>query len=511
MPRGGSGTWEATTAASVSSSRTKNCGNLSATGDLGPTIFSLNQVIPGRLRSPLTRGYRLAFCKPPGEAGHTTIVCRLGSFDAQILCHRHRTRRLGLRRGAAPCRAGPAGHSCHRYRGGCDGLFFLFWIFGTYLPLRRFHPVQERFGFTASEECPSTLTGVWRGHPVRIHYHEFRKSRRARLSISILIPHPTQSSVLLHREGILHRVVKSVGLTREAQTADPIFNRRVFVESDTDEIVPPLVTHPGIRSQVLALLRIRRSTVGLDMDGVGITIAGHLGWRKYFRADAVQEILSRLLQLAEHTVPVLRDVPATVQEGSRASWEAPPLASGDARTFIQRMALLRHPARLAIFIAALLFFLGPALTVWGARYQPVTWRLHLLGLGVAGGFLLAYTFLVFAFVRGHSQSHRYFSTFMFAALVGFPTFWVGALKVTNGLLDPSSPFVVEGQVLGHVRKKPRLEVRIDLPNQSGAISVRVSMEQYRTARPGMFLPIVLSSGALGEPWVVRAALVEGQR
>ncbi len=394
---------------------------------------------------------------------------------------------------------------------GVMALFFLFWVFGTYLPLRRLHPVQERFGFTASEEYPSTLTGVWRGHPVRIQYHEFRKSRRARLSISILIPHPTRSSVLFHREGMLHRLVKSIGLTREAQTADPVFNRRVFVESDTDEIVPPLVTHPGIRSQVLALLRIRRSTVSLDMDGVGITIAGHLGWRKYFRADAVQEILSRLLQLAEHTLHALRDVPAAVQEGSRASWEAPPLASGAARTFTQRMALLRHPARLAIFIAALLFFLGPALTVWGARYQPVTWRLHLLGLGLAGGFLLVYTFLVFAFVVGHSQSHRYFSTFMFAALVGFPTFWIGALKVANGLLDLSSPFVVEGQILGHVRKKPRLDVKIDLPDQSGAISVRVSMEQYRTARPGQFLPIVLSSGALGEPWVVRAALVEGQR
>ncbi|MGH7370147.1 MAG: hypothetical protein ACREIN_04595, partial [Candidatus Methylomirabilaceae bacterium] len=63
----------------------------------------------------------------------------------------------------------------------------------------------------------------------------------------------------------------------------------------------------------------------------------------------------------------------------------------------------------------------------------------------------------------------------------------------------------------HGRKKPRLDVKIDLPDQSGAISVRVSMEQYRTARPGQFLPIVLSSGALGEPWVVRAALVEGQR
>lgn len=395
--------------------------------------------------------------------------------------------------------------------GAVAGLFILFWFFGTYLPPRRFHPVQERFGFTASEECPDTLTGVWRGHPVRIQYHEFRKSRRARLSISILIPHLAQSSVFFHREGILHRLVKGIGLTREAQTADPIFNGRVFVKSDTDEIVPPLVGHAGIRSQVLALLSIRRSTVSLDMDGVGMTIAGHLGWRKYFKADAVQEILSRLLQLAELTLHVLRDVPAGGREGSRASWEAPPLASGEARTFTQRMALLRHPARLAIFIAALLFFVGPALIVWGARYQPVTWRLHLLGLGLAGGFLFVYTLLVFAFVRGHSRSHRHFSTFMFAALVGFPTFWIGGLKVANGLLDPSTPFVVEGQILRHVRKKLRLEVRIDLPDHSGAVSVRVSREQYRAARPGESLPIVLSAGGLGEPWVVRPVLAEDGR
>ncbi len=46
---------------------------------------------------------------------------------------------------------------------GVMALFFLFWIFGTYLPLRRFHPVQERFGFSANEEAPSTLTGCGGG------------------------------------------------------------------------------------------------------------------------------------------------------------------------------------------------------------------------------------------------------------------------------------------------------------------------------------------------------------
>jgi hypothetical protein len=395
--------------------------------------------------------------------------------------------------------------------GGVVGLFALFCLFGTYLPLRRFHPLQERFGFVAGGENPDVLTGIWEGCPVRIQYHELRKSRRARLSICLLVPLPVPSSVVFQRERVLHRLVKWSGLTRESQAEDPSFNRRVFAESENDAVVPLLVADAGVRAQVLALLSIPRSTVSLDVDGVGMTIGGHLGWPKYFKPDAVQKILSQLLQMAHYASNVLRHAPASVHQRAQTTWEGPRLAFDDERSFAERVALLRHPGRLAIFIAAVLLFLGPALTLWGARYQPISWRLHLIGLGVAGVFLVFYTRLVFVFVRGHSQSHRCFSTFMFAALVGFPTFWIGGLKVANGFLDLSAPFVVEGQILRRISKRPRIELRIELPDLNGTVSVRVSRERYRTAKPGADLPLLLSAGALGEPWVVRAALVEDQR
>ena len=394
--------------------------------------------------------------------------------------------------------------------GGVVGLFTLFWLFGTHLPLRRFHPLQERFGFVASGENPDVLTGMWQGCPVQIQYHESRKSRRARLSICLLIRLPIPSSVLFQRERVLHRLVKWSGLTRESQAEDPSFNRRVFVESENDAVAPLLVADAGVRAQVLALLNIPRSMVNLDVDGVGMTIVGHRGWPKYFKPDAVQKVLSQLLQLAHYASNALRHAPASVHQGSQAPWEAPPLAIDEERSFAERIALLRHPARLAITIAALLFFVGPALTVWGVRYQPVTWRLHIIGLGLAGVFLFFCARLIFAFVRGHSQSHRYFSTFMFAALVGFPTFLIGGLKVANGVLDPNSPFVAEGEVVRRVSKKPRLEVRIDLPGQGGTVFIRVSREEYRAAKPGQSFPVLLSPGALSEPWVLGSG-VEGDR
>lgn len=373
---------------------------------------------------------------------------------------------------------------------------------------RTLRPIAEGLGFRhahdGAREAPNFLVAMWRGQLVQIHYQTSSRSRRARVSISLLVPQPIESGVLFHRENTLYRFVKAVGLTREAQAIDSAFNQRVFVESENDEVVPPLIAHAGLRREVLALLDIPRSTVRLDGDGASVIIVDHLGWRRYFAPNKIEEILSHLRELSQNASSTLQPAPYELRTRSGLAGETPTLVLSEGRTFAGRLALLRHPPQLAIAVACLLTFLGPLLLLWGTRYQTISWRLHALGLGLAGVCLVFYTPRVFGFVRSRSQSHRTLATFMFAALVGFPPFFVGGRKIVNGLLDRNPPIIVEGQVLGHVRKRRELRVWVALPRQSGAVSVSVSPRQYRATLRGQLLPIIVSPGALGEPWVVRS-------
>lgn len=383
----------------------------------------------------------------------------------------------------------------------------LFWLFGDYLPLRRFRPLKERFGFTEGadlleplgryqkEKRPDILTGMWGNYRVQIQYESASRHRSPSLYIHLLHNLASTPDISFYRENLYYRFVKSIGLSREKESDDPIFNAGVYVESENDEALGPLLASPELRSDILFLLSIRRTTVALSPDAVSMTIRGHCGWPKYFKPEKVEEILDRLAAIAKNSQTAL-------QRTSLFPREAPAIKNFEGLTLRERIALLRHPDRLVIFTAALLFFLGPALIAWGARYQTVTWRLHLIGLGLAAVSLAVYTPVVFSSVRGRSQSHRQFATFMFAALVGFPTFCVGALKVSNGFLDLHPPFVVEGQLVSQVSKSTRLNLRVTLPERSGTVSVLVSPLRYRTAKPRQLLPILLSPGALDEPWVV---------
>lgn len=376
-------------------------------------------------------------------------------------------------------------------------LFLLFWFFGQYLPLRRFVPLKQRFGFTEVPGDPDLLTGVWQDRKVRIHYREASRRHRGepRLTIQMLHDCSFLPGMVFRREDFFHRLVKTIGLSKEAQAGDPLFDPKVYVESEDDAAVSPLLAREELRLQVLALLDIPQSLVTVDAEAVGIVIRGHFGWSKYFKPDRVQNILDHLSTLAS----VIAETPQT-------SFQAPERAQefdlSEGRTLSERLKPLRHPARLAIFGASLSMFLGPALFFWGTWYQPLTWRLHLFAFAFSGICFLVYIPLAFSFARGQSRSHQIFSTFMFAALVGFPTFWVGGLKVINGFFDRQPPVAVEAHIRRRESKGTRLEVFIEVRDQRGNVSIAVPPELYRAARAGQSTSLLLAAGALGEPWVV---------
>lgn len=434
-------------------------------------------------------------------------------------------------------------------------LFWLFWFFGENIPLRRFQPLKERLGFKEGPDLleplgryqdkthPDILTGAWRGHKVQIQYHSFRRDERASLSIHILHSLPEIPTTIFRQEGLLHRLAKGSGLSREADSPDPLFNQRVYVESDRDEALQGLLASADLRRGILGLLEISKATVALTPETVGITIHGHWGWPRYFQPEKIQEILERLFSISKslkgtHFSPsdARAKTAASVLEGdaktnrlitrlrSVLGDEEPALSDIEGRTLAERFSpqplrgfpllpqgakgkqsLMKGSSRMAIFVACLLMFLGPILFIWSLRYQTLGWKLPGIGLALAAiSFLLYLPFLYF-FARGRSQSHRFFFSFIIPALIGFPSFWVGSLRVANGLFDKNRPFVVMGQVIGRDREKPRLEVWVESPRH-GSVFIRVSQELYHSLSRGTIVPVHLSPGALGEPWVVPVVL-----
>lgn len=93
---------------------------------------------------------------------------------------------------------------------------------------------------------------------------------------------------------------------------------------------------------------------------------------------------------------------------------------------------------------------------------------------------------------------------MIIGLVGFPSFFVGSLKIINGLFDFRAPVPIQAQVHSRVSKSCRVNVQIHLPELQGGGSVKVSPQQYETLQRGDFIPVLISPGALGQPWIVKA-------
>lgn len=351
------------------------------------------------------------------------------------------------------------------------GAYILVWFLGTCLPRPRFL-------------SPTS----WEAYPVLFQYHEMDRGQLPWLSIDLfydrasfaIFPEPSSPVATFRRERLYHRLFKWIRLSLEKQSGDRTFDTKVYAEAEDDQALPPLLAFPEVRAQVLALLRIPRTDVRLGPRAVGITIRGHLGWHKYFRPEKVREISGRLATISRYAGTALQT------------------AASEAPSFSLR---LRRPLDLAMFIGALTFPIGVFLYIWGTRYETVGWQLHVLALGLASACLFIYVPLAFVVTRGGSRSHRFFSGFVVAFLVGFPTFWIGGLKVANGLLDFHSPLVIEGQILGHAGKST-LEVWIDLAEESAIVSVKVTPERYRTAKAGESISVLLYPGAFREPWVV---------
>lgn len=103
--------------------------------------------------------------------------------------------------------------------------------------------------------------------------------------------------IVLRREGALDRGGKSIGVNREVQLADPVFDAEVYVESEApDATIREALAAPAARAAVVAVLRAVGGEVILGGDRVAARIGGEQ--LEDPRAPAVREALAQLVALA---------------------------------------------------------------------------------------------------------------------------------------------------------------------------------------------------------------------
>jgi hypothetical protein len=283
----------------------------------------------------------------------------------------------------------------------------------------------------------------------------------------------TRPVVILRRETGTDRFGKRLGLNREVQTGDSLFDAEVYVESDApDDDVQATLAHAGLREHVRALLA---SGARVELGGDGLS-AIYPYSSKFGRAEF------------DAAAPHLADA-------------AKALPVFDAGNVMQRRANVGMLAAalfvpLAIIVSALL----------GEGWGPIHFGPKLIA--VATGLVL-WALVVVAIgrvVRGRSDSLRRFFTLALLLLVPVPMLTAALLFYCNGALD-SSPAIDHATKIERVwfeqTKNAHRTYYVDAAGWDGNGPVKVRVPNDVATQLTVGQPIVVTTGAgrLGWEWM----------
>lgn len=362
-------------------------------------------------------------------------------------------------------------------------VFFLFHALKT--PQRRMKTLGAALALNWDDRNWK-LYGDWEGLPLTIDYLVGGRGQRDGIRVVLAFPEaPSFPATVFRREGLHHRLFKSVRLSEEVQTSFAEFDRSVYVESEDDRRIAPFLRDTMLLQAILKLLREPHTELEIgktENRSIGIVKKARWGWGRLFEPEHMKSLLSELCRLAEYwerTAPV-----------EKVSGSSPP-------------ALVSGPSWSKKFLlsGAFIFFLGPALFWWGTFYPTLTWRLQLIGLG-AGLIVALLIYLPVAFIafRGRSTAYREFSSFAFFALVGFPTLFTGALTVLNAKADSRPPLKIAG-FIARLPPGQKAEIRLRAGENSATIRIDLPESLRENARPGVPVTLETGQGFFSEPWL----------
>ena len=222
-----------------------------------------------------------------------------------------------------------------------------------------------------------------------------RPSPRRAVALPLAAPRPLE--IKLSREAPIHVRAKAMGINREVQLGDPLFDGQVYINSRTsDEIIREVLGDAAVRSTLLDLLERDASVIVLD-DREGRVTAYVVGFRERSPDQSRAERMLGAMDRFATSLPAVSAAP-----GGRSSDR---LATG--------LVLLGILAFLGMLAAPLLYFYlsperchvstGEGMSITCSA-GPECCRPAVVGLLGGGALSVVLSILFFFTVRGQSNS-----------------------------------------------------------------------------------------------------------
>lgn len=261
------------------------------------------------------------------------------------------------------------------------------------------------------------------GTPFRVRY--FRASEGSPSSLTATITSRSSGSFTVTRERPVDRLAKEVGLSRDIQTGDLLFDRDSYIDTETPDVALAVFMSPEKRESVRELFRL------------GVTSVKHNG--KAMEAEWSPSPVSTedpnlpLVRAAvPHLVTLAKDLPIELH---------PTTVRG--RTPAKAKTL----AAAAIMIAAFLVFVSGCVSSWAAWdstpagllgfEQLDQGRVFLDSLKYSPPACLLFIVLAVGVIKGRSSAHKEMGAILLFSVVGFTLGGFGFTVLFNVWLDRS--------------------------------------------------------------------------
>jgi hypothetical protein len=323
-------------------------------------------------------------------------------------------------------------------------------------------------------------TRQYQGRAYVVFYQPPVKKRKNRRPSSLTIRVPAVTPAMhFNKENWFDRLCKHVGIAREHQTGDVVFDRAVYVRSPSDGYAEKYLNDAQKRAAVLALKRQGFHEVRLTGK----------------RAEAIWKGFD----------PASHDRPGLTDDASRAL-----LVLGSNLPRHEEDPFAR-PDRHATWLKRLWLFalaLAP-LSAFAYFYPPI--REAELCLAALGVFIVAYP--MFAWVAasllgGKSTSHDRWVRLMLAGVLLLGLGSIGGVAAVNALADNSPPevrkIVVTNKRMseGHRGSKSYYAVVPAWDRAGETLEFQVSWQEYEAIVPHQTqLELTLGPGRLGIEWL----------
>jgi hypothetical protein len=319
--------------------------------------------------------------------------------------------------------------------------------------------------------------------------------KRAALALSVeSIPHASRREALpievpqppiieFAAEGRFERLGKALGLNKEFQSGDPIFDAKVYIHSDgtPDEYLAQLLQHPGACAAIMRLLERGHALIRIDAQargGAAQVSCADFEAKLFGDAESIREQAASLAAIAD-AIPDC----SPRRAARRLSWGKRLVTVAFAWLFI------------SVMFAVSTQYLWP---VHGPSDATPWW-----GAGVAW---LAASMLLTLPLRGGSRALEHLIAISAMLLIAAPCTVVPGMRMLNALADTAPRRVVEASVDLRVARGTKSNVSyfgtIDLKDGVPPTERSLSSGDHDTLkRCAPTCRITVGAGAFGWPWI----------